>query len=226
MWPCSVTLPSHLCPFRRERNAVSWGCKFSQSVLAANEVGNAASACLIHAPGVSFPVWEQHWGLMFGPSGGWFHSSALPPSHGAAPGGRAGWQGTWILSPPLSPASLHSFKGPPQVCNTAVPQNSSSCALLLPWQRVTEHPWCTRWLLTNGLGKAAARQLSGVFAAGTEQTVKQLHRVLGQKMKPCCPAAQGRQSPARALHRGAWRSCVPPHRGDPAATALLLQPCC
>lgn len=75
------------------------------------------------------------------------------------------------------------------------PGSYSSYALLLPWHWVTEHPWCTRLLLKYWLGKTSARQLSGAFATGTEQT-------------------------------GAWRSCVPPRQGDPAAISLLLNlPC-
>lgn len=125
-------------------------------MLAVNEVGNTASACLVHALGVSFPE-EQRWGFMFAPCGGYFYSSALPSS-----------QGAWVIQ---------------------------LVALLLPWQRVTEYPWCTRLLLKYRLGETAVRQLSGMFATGTEQT-------------------------------GAWRSCVPPRQGDPAATSLLLHPCC
>lgn len=136
-------------------------------MLAVNEVGNTASACLVHALGVSFPE-EQRWGFMFAPCGGYFYSSALPSSHAAALGGRAGWQGAWVIQ---------------------------LVALLLPWQQVTEYPWCTRLLLKYRLGETAVRQLSGMFATGTEQT-------------------------------GAWRSCVPPRQGDPAATSLLLHPCC
>lgn len=125
-------------------------------MLAVNEVGNTASACLVHALGVSFPE-EQRWGFMFAPCGGYFYSSALPSS-----------QGAWVIQ---------------------------LDALLLPWQWVTEYPWCTRLLLKYWLGETAVRQLSGMFATGTEQT-------------------------------GAWRSCVPPRQGDPAATSLLLHPCC
>lgn len=125
-------------------------------MLAVNEVGNTASACLVHALGVSFPE-EQRWGFMFAPCGGYFYSSALPSS-----------QGAWVIQ---------------------------LVALLLPWQRVTEYPWCTRLLLKYWLGETAVRQLSGMFATDTEQT-------------------------------GAWRSCVPPRQGDPAATSLLLHPCC
>lgn len=152
MWLFAATLPSHLGPFLRERNAVSWGC---QSVLAVNEVGNTASACLVRALGVSFPE-EQRWGFMFGPCGGYFYSSALPLSHAAAPGGRAGWQeGAWVIQ---------------------------LDALLLPWHGVTEHPWCTRLLLKYWLGKTSARQLSGAFATGTEQT---------GAWRSCVPPRQG-----------------------------------